>query len=157
MTMKEMRISVSFLLLFAVAAGCSKSEVAGNPEISEDLRHGIKCLQKGDYDCAIKEFEEEMLLEETSEGFSYLGMAFRMKYNDTKKEEWKNNEIDAFEKAINLDDTSVIAYKNLAYTFYGLGEKKKAANLFTHALALNPNDPEKKQLEKIIEEGLAEE
>jgi Tfp pilus assembly protein PilF len=42
---------------------------------------------------------------------------------------------------------------NLGVTYYGQGEKAKAAPLFKKALALNPQHPEKAEFEKMIAEG----
>jgi Tfp pilus assembly protein PilF len=46
-----------------------------------------------------------------------------------------------------------VALINLGATYYHQGQKAKAAPLFKKALALNPEHPEKAQLENMIQEG----
>ncbi len=52
-----------------------------------------------------------------------------------------------------LDPKYWVAMINLGATYYFRGEKAKAAPWFKKALALNPDHPEKAQIEKMIAEG----
>lgn len=54
-----------------------------------------------------------------------------------------------------IDPKFWVALINLGVTYYGQGEKAKAAALFKKALALNPQHPEKTQFEKMIAAGEA--
>ena len=85
--------------------------------------------------------------------YNMLGMAYRFKFQKTGKPELQENEIDAFQKALEIDPKYWVAMINLGTTYYSRGEKSKAAPWFKKALALNPSHPEKAQLEKMIGEG----
>jgi tetratricopeptide (TPR) repeat protein len=69
-----------------------------------------------------------------------------------RSQDLKNQEIAAFKKALEIDPNYWVALINLGATYYYLGEKAKAAPLFKKALSLNPNHPEKAELEKMIQE-----
>ena len=86
-------------------------------------------------------------------GFNLLGMAYRMKYNTLRAAEWKEKEIGAFRKAVAADSTYEPAHINLGATLYYLGNKTEAAPHFRRALELNPDNPEREQLEQFILEG----
>jgi len=151
------RFAIVLLLAVVALTGCSRS--GGGETAKEDavadrhMQRGVECLQSGELDCAVKELEMAGDRHATSDAFNYLGMTYRMKYNNTALGEWKDKEIEAFKRAIELDDQNVIAVKNLGATYYYMGEKAKAADLFERALELNPYDPEKYELEKMIAEG----
>jgi tetratricopeptide (TPR) repeat protein len=80
-------------------------------------------------------------------------MAYRFKYNQVRNQELKQQEIAAFKKPVDIDPNYWVALINLGATYYYQGEKSKAAPLFQKALTLNPNHPDKAQLEKMIQEG----
>ena len=80
-------------------------------------------------------------------------MAYRFKYNQVRNQELKQQEIAAFKKAVDIDPNYWVALINLGTTYYYQGDKAKAAPLFKKALSINPNHPEKAQLEKMIQEG----
>jgi len=85
--------------------------------------------------------------------YNLLGMAYRMKFLQLHNPELRAQEIAAFQKAIDLDPGYWVALINLGATYFYQGDKAKAAPLFKKALALNPNHPEKAQIEKMMAEG----
>lgn len=154
-----MKRVLRFLMIFSffslIACGAS-GEKSQNPSTQAQmwLEKGMAQFQKQDYDAAIASFTKATELEPKS-GVAYnvLGMAFRFKYNQVRNKELKDKEIAAFQKAIEVDPNYWVALINLGATYYYTGEKAKAAPLFKKALELNPQHPEKEQLQKMIAEG----
>ncbi len=87
--------------------------------------------------------------------YNLLGMAYRFKYNQLANPDLKQKEIEAFQKAVDIDSKYWMAMINLGASYYYQGEKAKAAAWFKQALALNPDNPERAELEKMIAAGKA--
>ena len=142
-------IFVAILLL--VLPGC------GGDQGEKYLQAGFAYFQQHDYDRAIENYEKAIASGAKSAGaYNMLGMAYRFKYQQTGKPELQQNEIDAFQKAVNIDSKYWVAMINLGTTYYSRGEKAQAVSWLKKALALNPNHPEKAQIEKMIAEGAKE-
>ncbi len=139
-----------FFLTFAFSPGPGQAQNRAQKLIEQ----GTGQMEKQQFDEAIKTFQQA-LKEEPRSAIIYnlLGMAYRFKYNQVRNRELRQQEIAAFQKAIDLDPTFWVALINLGVTYYQSGEKAKAAPLFKKALSLNPNHPEKAQFEKMIQEG----
>lgn len=141
------RLILTAALLLALM-GCGKED-------SDSLmKEGFICFQQQDYDGAIKYYEKAVAQgAKSSSAYNMLGMAYRFKYQETKASEMKDSEIISFQKALQIDPRSWAAMINLGHTYYAQGDKAAAARLFKEALALNPNHPEKAQIDKMIAEG----
>jgi tetratricopeptide (TPR) repeat protein len=140
-------ILVVILTLASLGCGADQGE--------KNLQAGFAYFQQHDYDRAIENYERAIAVGAKSPGaYNMLGMAYRFKYQETGKPELQQNEIDAFEKALSLDPKYWAAMINLGTTLYARGEKAQAIPWFKKALALNPNHPEKAQIEKMIAEGV---
>lgn len=143
--MQKKRFIVTVLLL--VIWGCGQ-----NPENLLHTAHDH--FQKREYDQAIEGYNKYLALEPQAAGaYNMLGMAYRFKYNETGIMDLRDKEIQSFKKAIELDPKFWVALINLGTTYYYSGDKAKAAPLFVQALLLNPDHPEKVQLEQMIAEG----
>ncbi len=126
----------------------------GGDSAEKNLEQGVAHFQKQEYDLAIQSYEKAIKLEpKSAAAYNLLGMAWRFKYNQLANPDFKKKEIEAFQKAVEIDPKYWVAMLNLAATYYYQGEKAKAAPLFKQVLALNPQHPEKLQLEKMIAEG----
>ena len=126
----------------------------GGEQGEKYLQAGFAYFQQHDYDRAIENYEKAIAVGAKSAGaYNMLGLAYRFKYQQTGKPELQQNEIDAFEKALSLDPKYWVAMINLGTTYYSRGDKAKAIPWFKKALALNPNHPEKAQIEKMIAAG----
>jgi cytochrome c-type biogenesis protein CcmH/NrfG len=82
-----------------------------------------------------------------------IGMAYRFKYNRLGDPAFRQKEMAAFQKAVEIDPKNWVAMINLATDYYADGEKGKAAARFKKPLELNPNHPEKAEIEKMIAAG----
>ncbi len=141
------RLSLVVILLLAVL-GC------GSDQSEKYLQAGFAYFQEHDYDRAIENYEKAIALGTKSPGaYNMLGLSYRFKFQQTGKPELQQNEINAFQKALNLDPKYGEAMVNLGTTYYARGEKAQAATWFKKALALNPNHPERAQMEKMIAEA----
>ena len=128
----------------------------GGETADKYMQTGFIHFQKQEYDQAIAAFQKAVELEpKAATGYNMLGMAYRFKGNLLGVPELRAKEIAAFQKALEADPKYWVAMINLGTTYYGQGEKAKAAPLFKKALALNPQHPEKPQIEKMIAAGEA--
>lgn len=141
-------LAMLVLLVLPASIGC------GSGGAEKFLREGAAHFQKHEYDLAIKSYEKAISLEPKSAvAYNMLGMAYRFEYLQLGNPDLRVKEVEAFKKAIEIDPNFWGAMLNLGATYYYTGQKDKAAPLFKKALVLNPNNPEKEQLEKMIAEG----
>ncbi|MBW1916519.1 MAG: tetratricopeptide repeat protein [Deltaproteobacteria bacterium] len=147
--MKKNLVIVGILL---IVLACGQS--SNNPTPEQLLQTGESHFKNQEYDQAIDCFQQVIQQEpRAAAAWNMLGMAYRFKYNKLRQPELRTKEIEAFKKAIEVDPKFWVAMINLGSTYYYQGEKAKAAPLFEKALELNPQHPEKAQLEKMVEEG----
>ncbi len=147
-----------FLCLFVTAIivvnlsiyGCS-SQTKNNQNY---LDEGIKLFQQGKYKEAIEKYKEGLKSDpKNALGYNLLGMAYRFRFNQLGAQEYKEKEIEAFKKAIEIEPKYWVAYKNLIASLYYQGRKKEAVPYIEKALELQPNDPEKDLLLQWLDEG----
>ena len=144
--------SAVFIMIVAVVLTSARSWAISQAQ--KLVEEGAGQMQKKHYDQAIAIFQKALQEEPQSATiYNLLGMAYRFKYNQVRSQDLKNEEIAAFKKAVKIDPNYWVALINLGATYYYMGEKDKAAPLFKKALSINPNHPEKAQLEKMIQEG----
>ena len=144
--------SAVFIMIVAVVLTSARSWAISQAQ--KLVEEGVGQMQKKHYDQAIAIFQKALQEEpQSATTYNLLGMAYRFKYNQVRSQDLKNEEIAAFKKAVKIDPNYWVALINLGATYYYMGEKDKAAPLFKKALSINPNHPEKAQLEKMIQEG----
>lgn len=140
------RLSLVVILLLAVL-GC------GSDQSEKYLQAGFAYFQEHDYDRAIENYEKAIALGTKSPGaYNMLGLSYRFKFQQTGRPELQQNEIDAFQKALNLDPKYGEAMVNLGTTYYARGDKAQAAAWFKKAQDLKPDHPDKAQIEKMVAE-----
>ncbi len=128
---------------------CGKKGNAG-----QYLTEGVKCIEQGQYDKAIELYQQGVKLEpKSARAYNLLGMAYRLKFNQTGDQKWRDKEIESFEKAIELAPDFTMALVNLGATYYYSGDKKKAAPYFKHALEVYPQHPQADEIRQMIAEG----
>jgi tetratricopeptide (TPR) repeat protein len=139
---------ISTGVLIATLMGC------GGDSADKYIQAGFVDFQHQRYDAAITNYEKAIKLQpRAAAAYNMLGMAYRFKYNKLGVPEFREKEMAAFQKAVEIDPNNWVALINLGTDYYAEGQKAKAAPLFKKALALNPNHPEKLALQKMIEEG----
>ena len=144
----------SVVMMVVLAVGLAPPKGLSQTQAQKLLEQGAALVKKQQFDEAIASYKKAIQEEPKSAvAYNLLGMAYRLKYNQVRNQDLKKAEIAAFKKAIEIDPNYWVALINLGATYYYTGEKAKAASLFKKALTLNPNNPEKAQLEKMIQEG----
>jgi len=135
-------------LLLAAILGC------GGDRADKFMQEGFVNFQQQKYDEAIASYEKAIKLEpRAASAYNMIGMAYRFKYNRLGTPEFRQKEMAAFQKAVEIDPNNWVAMINLATDYYADGQKGKAAALYKKALELNPNHPEKAEIQKLITEG----
>ena len=115
---------------------------------------GAEAFYAGDYQKAVEYYLEGIEKEpDSAVGYNLLGMAYRFQYNATGDQVFKDKEIAAFRKAIELDPREHAALINLGTTLYNLGKVKEAAGYLKRGLEGYPQHPERTQIEQMIQEG----
>lgn len=143
-----LRGALSMLLLASFLAACSKEPPAKEQFYAE----GSRLMQEEEYDQAIVSFEAGLAAgADSAAGYNLLGMAHRMKFNQTGEMELKRQEIAFFEKSVVADSTYWPAFINLGASLYYSGEPKRARVFFERALELNPTNPERELIEGMME------
>jgi tetratricopeptide (TPR) repeat protein len=136
------------LLLLAALLGC------GGESAEQYMQAGFVDFQQHKYDEAIANYEKAIKLQpRAAAAYNMIGMAYRFKYNKLGVPEFREKEIAAFQKAVEIDPKNWVAMINLATDYYAAGQKAKAAPLFKKALELHPDHPEKLTIQKMIAEG----
>lgn len=144
----------SAVVMVLLALGLAPGKCQAENQAQKLRDQGTKQIEQQQFDQAIVTLRQA-LKEEPQSAVTYnlLGMAYRFKYNQVRQQDLKKQEIAAFKQAIEIDPNYWVALINLGATYYFQGEKAKAAPLFKKALTINPNHPEKAQIEKMIQEG----
>jgi tetratricopeptide (TPR) repeat protein len=136
-------------MLLAAILGC------GGDNADKYVQEGFVSFQQQKYDEAIASYEKAIKAEPRTAAAAYnmIGMAYRFKFNQLGAPEFRQKEMAAFQKAVEIDPKNWVAMINLATDYYVDGEKGKAAALFKKALELKPDHPEKAEIEKMIAAG----
>jgi tetratricopeptide (TPR) repeat protein len=136
------------MLLLTLSWGC------GGDGAEKYMQAGFANFQQQKYDEAIANYEQVLKLQpRAAAAYNMIGMAYRFKYNQLGVPEFRQKEIAAFQKAIEVDPNNWVSMINLATDYYADGQKGKAALLLKKALALHPDHPEQPALEKMIAAG----
>ena len=135
-------------MLLVALMGC------GGDGAEKYMQAGFVNFQQQKYDAAIANYEKAIKLQpRAAAAYNMIGMAYRFKYNQLGVPEFRQKEMAAFQKAIEIDPKNWVAKINLANDYYADGDRAKAAPLFKKALELNPNHPEKAEIQKLIAAG----
>jgi superkiller protein 3 len=143
---------LAFLLILTACAGLRDTKSA-----TEYFEEGSSLVQKGKYDEAIKKYKKGLRREPRSAvGYNYLAIAYRYKYEQLRSLKWRDKEIAAFKKAIELDPNFYLPYVNVGKTYYDMGNLKEAAHHLKKALEFFPEHPSRERIEQMIKAGEGE-
>ncbi len=147
---KAGNIILPVLAFLIILAGCAGLE--GKKSATSYFEEGALLVKKGKYDEAIKKYNKGLRIEPRSAvGYNYLGMAYGFKYEQLRSLDWRENEIEAFKKAVELDPNYFLPYWNLGQTYYEMGNFKEAARYFKKGLEIAPEHPNRERIEKMIQ------
>lgn len=142
-----------FILATAIAlAACTAFR--DTKAVSSYFEDGATLVKGGKYDEAIKKYKKGLRREPRSAvGYNYLGIAYRYKYEQLRSLKWRDKEIEAFKKAIELDPNFYLPYVNLGTTYFSMGNRKEAALYLKKSLEIYPEHPSRELIEQMIQEG----
>jgi tetratricopeptide (TPR) repeat protein len=147
-------VAIAIFLAFLLAAGVGLGFFYGfwsGDSATSLLEKGESAFESGDYEAAIDYYSEAVKKDpESSEGYNLLGMAYRFQFNKTGDADYVEREIAAFRKSIELDPRNYAPLVNLGATLYYRGETEEAAAYLQKALEINPDHPERAQIEEMI-------
>jgi tetratricopeptide (TPR) repeat protein len=91
-------------------------------------------MAKGEYDRAIADFDEAILLKPTySIAFGFRGNAYRKKGENDRA-------VEDYDQAIRLDPKNVVAYFGRGFVYGMRGDNDHAIEEYSHAIRFNPKD-----------------
>lgn len=112
---------------------------------------GTKLIRAGKIDAGIQQYRKGLEMRpHSADGYTLLGMAYREKYRLTHEGTWRQEEIFAFNEALQSDPKYVPALLSLGEVLYEQGEFSEAISYFQKVLRYQPDHPAKEQLEAII-------
>ena len=112
---------------------------------------GTILIRQGKIDAGIRKYRKGLEMRpHSADGYTLLGMAYREKYRVTNEMMWRQEEIFAFNKALQYNPKHVPALLSLGEVLYEQGEIAKAKSYFQKVLQYAPDHPAKVQLEAII-------
>ena len=102
-----------------------------------------RCFNRGDYACAMQALEKALKeAPKSAKLWNRLGMASRHRYYQTGDEDFRDQELEAFKKAVKLAPGSARIQINFGTTSWQLGRRKAAAQAYRQALKLQPQHPD---------------
>ncbi|MDR2575329.1 MAG: tetratricopeptide repeat protein, partial [Treponema sp.] len=104
------------------------------PNVQEFVENGQKYYDKGDYDNAIKQFDEVI----KNDPKNALGYAWRG--NTYRRKNQLDTAIKDFNEAVSLDPAYSFAYSRRGEAYRAKGDLRTAVKDFNEALKLDPND-----------------
>ena len=115
---------------------------------------GARAFEEGRYDEAIDLYKKALEKEpESSIGYNLLGMGYRFLYLQARNTGYREKEVEAFRRAIELDPRNVAALVNLGATLYDQGDRAEAAAFLQKALDVYPDHPDRAQIEEMIRQA----
>jgi len=97
------------------------------------IERGLSCYQKGDYNEAIKQFQEALKLNPGKAEIHYnLGLTYQAKG-------LLNEAVEEYRKALEINPEDAETHNNLGVVYYNQGSYRKAIEEFKLALSINPD------------------
>ncbi len=132
-------------------SGCAGLETKSATDYFEE---GASLVEKGEYEDAIKSYKKGLRKEPRSAvGYNYLAIAYRRKYEQLRSLKWREKEIEALKKSIDLDPNFYLPYINLGKTYYDMANFQEAVRYLKKGLEIFPEHPSRKLIEQMIEAG----
>lgn len=148
-------LAVIVLLLVVIGLALLFSTLRESETAGGLFKKGEQAFAEGEYEKAIDCYRAGLEKEPSSSvGWNLLGMAYRFLYNQTGNTNYGQEEIVAFEKAIDLDPNNMMPLVNLGFTLYYQGDKGKAALYLEKALEVYPDHPDRAEIEEMIRKAL---
>lgn len=149
-------IMIAVLVVTAVvAAGLALGLYFGlkGEETAGDLfEQGEHAFMEGDYAEAARLYESGLSMDpDSAVVYNLLGMAHRFQYNETGNPEYRQKELEAFRKAVQIQPDNPVQLVNLGATLYYMDQKQEACRYLEKALEVYPEHPDRENIEKLID------
>lgn len=145
------KIIVLILACCIMLTACAGLETKSAADYFEE---GSLLFKKGAYDDAIEKYKKGLRREPHSAvGYNYLAIAYRGKYEQLRSLDWREKEIDAFKKSIEMDPNFYLPYVNLGKTYYDMARFKEAAFYLKKGLEIYPEHPGRELIDQMIKAG----
>ena len=144
------------IIALILACGIMLPACAGleTKSATDYFEEGASLVQKGKYDEAITKYKKGLRREPRSAvGYNYLAIAYRRKYEQLRSLKWREKEIEAFKKSIDLDPNFYLPYINLGKTYYDMANFQEAVRYLKKGLEIFPEHPSRELIEQMIEAG----
>lgn len=131
---------------------CTEEEKKKKAEAAENhIKKGLSAFRTGDFDTAMEEYRTACREQpKSAEAHNYLGMALRYKYHETGDDTFRQEEVDAFTRAVELKNDWWVAQINLATTLWEMGNRKRASKYYENGLKLKPDHPDATAIKRRI-------
>ena len=111
----------------------------------------MELVRQGELEKAIAEYRKGLQQEpHSAEGYTLLGMAYREQFRRTYDFVWQEQEVAAFQNAVQSDPAYVPALLALGETLYARRDYSNAALFFRAVLRYEPDHPAREQIEQAI-------
>ena len=146
-------VALFIVLVLALGIGLGFYLSRGGQTASELFVQGRKAAEQGNYNDAIKFFQDGVKKEPNSpEGYILIGNAFSDQFTQTRNERLMADAIDAYRKAVSLAPDNTEALLELGRALLATGAKQEAATYLKKVLALEPNRADRDQIEQLIQQ-----
>jgi cytochrome c-type biogenesis protein CcmH/NrfG len=146
-------VALFIVLVLALGIGLGFYLSRGGQTASELFVEGQKAAEQGNYNDAIKFFQDGVKKEPNSpEGYILIGNAYSDQFTQTRNERLVADAIDAYRKAVSLAPDNTEALLELGRALLATGAKQEAATYLKKVLALEPNRADRDQIEQLIQQ-----
>ena len=141
-------LMLTFVMIFATCTTLDRKCTTAYFE------EGASLVQKGKIDEGIEKYKKGLRREpRSSVGYNYLAIAYRRKYEQLRSLDWREKEIEAFKKSIEMDPNFYLPYVNLGKTYYDMARFKEAAFYLKKGLEIYPEHPGRELIDQMIQQA----
>jgi tetratricopeptide (TPR) repeat protein len=141
-------LMLTFVMIFATCTTLDRKSTTAYFE------EGASLVQKGKIDEGIEQYKKGLRREpRSSVGYNYLAIAYRRKYEQLRSLDWREKEIEAFKKSIEMDPNFYLPYVNLGKTYYDMARFKEAAFYLKKGLEIYPEHPGRELIDQMIQQA----
>lgn len=133
--------------------GCQRGPAA-EEEARAWLEKGLQQFQHQQYSQAIDSLSRATASPpQAAAAYTLLGLAYRFHYYEVRDQELRAKEVEAYRRALAADPQYWLAHYHLGTTLYYDGEQAAAREHFRRVVALQPQHPDRAQMEEMIAAG----
>ncbi|MEJ5329791.1 MAG: tetratricopeptide repeat protein [Desulfobaccales bacterium] len=148
-----MRKLLAVLGVAVLLWGCQRGPTA-EEEARAWLEKGLQQFQNRQYSQAIDSLSRATASPpQAAAAYTLLGLAYRFHYYELRDQDLRAKEVEAYRRALAADPEYWLAHYHLGTTLYYDGEQAAAREHFRRVVALQPQHPDRAQLEEMIAAG----